>query len=125
MDLIGSLNNFNHPIFTIKVFGFSEKNTISVNAMLDTGFSGFLSLPLADCLRTGLILYSTATYTLADGSIDSALLCLGTIFVPTKKVIGAISISKDTNALLGMEFLKNLNATLHLSLSSKIVKISF
>ncbi len=123
MDGYFSLNG--HPMFKISVFGHSDQWTVPVEAMLDTGFTGFLSLPLASCLRAGLILTSTADYTLADGSVNSTLLCLGTIVLEDgKRVTGAISVSfKSRDALLGMEFLNKLGGKLELDSTSKIVRI--
>lgn len=121
----GYFSNNGHPMFKISVYGYSRKVSIPVEAMLDTGFTGFLSLPLAYCLQAGLILVSTADYVLADDSISSTLLCLGTIVLnDNKDVKGAISISfKSKSALLGMEFLSKLKAKLELDTEKQTVKI--
>lgn len=112
-------------MFKISVYGHSPQWSVPVEAMLDTGFTGFLSLPLTSCLRAGLILISTADYTLADGSTSSTLLCLGTITLEDgRKVTGAISVSfKSRDALLGMEFLNKLGEKLELDSALKTVRI--
>lgn len=121
----GYFSSNGHPMFKISVYGHSPEWTVPVDAMLDTGFTGFLSLPLVYCLRAGLILASTADYTLADGSTNSTLLCLGTIVLEgTKKVTGAISVSfKSRDALLGMEFLNKLGSKLELNVVTRSVRI--
>ena len=75
----GFFNQNGHPIVPIEVYGFSDKISQKFDAMLDTGFSGFLSLPLVYALKVGLILNSTASFVFADGSVQNTLLCLGTV----------------------------------------------
>lgn len=54
--ITGSLDKLGHPYFQLDVYGISKKNKVTVDAMFDTGFSGFLNLPLTQCLKTGLVL---------------------------------------------------------------------
>ena len=110
----GFFNQNGHPIIPIEVYGFSKEITQKFDAMLDTGFSGFLSLPLVYALQVGLILNSTADFVLANGSIEHTLLCLGTIKLDGEFRTGLISISKGNNALLGIEFLRKFNKKLQL-----------
>jgi len=126
MDIItGFLDSNLHPHFAIEVFGYSPKYSVRIDAMMDTGFSGFLSLPLANCFQSGLILLSTATYILADGKPSNTLLCLGTVKAAddnkiTRSAIGAISVSfNNPAALLGVEFLNRLHGKLILDLPNK------
>lgn len=121
----GFFNSLGHPMFKIKVYGFHQKASVQVDAMFDTGFTGFLSLPLKYCLQSGLILLSTAEYTLADNSKSSTLLCLGTVVLDDRtKVVGAISISfKSVDTLLGMDFLRKLNGKFEVDTANKSVKI--
>ncbi|MCL5011260.1 MAG: hypothetical protein M1127_03610, partial [Patescibacteria group bacterium] len=85
--------------------------------------SGFLSLPLAYAFKVGLILASTASFTLADGSIDHTLLCYGGIKLNGEEQAGLISISKGNDVLLGMDFLRKFNKKLHLDCSSNSVML--
>src|ERR1035438_4514014 len=65
---IGYLDDNGHPRITIRVSGTHPTASAVVEAMIDTGFTGFLMLPIAQALPLGLALYGTGNYTLADGS---------------------------------------------------------
>jgi clan AA aspartic protease len=119
----GFFNQNGHPMIPIEVYGFSKEITQKFDAMLDTGFSGFLSLPLVYALKVGLILNSTASFVLADGSIQHSLLCLGTIKINGEERIGLIAISKGSDVLLGMDFLKKFKKRLCLDCISNKVKL--
>lgn len=126
MDIItGFLDSNLHPHFTIEVFGYSPQNLVKIDAMMDTGFSGFLSLPLANCFQSALILLSTATYILADGKPSNTLLCLGTVKANddnniARSATGAISVSFNSpTTLLGVDFLSRINGKLVLDLPNK------
>ncbi len=114
-----------HPYFSIMVYGYSPEISVSIIAMLDTGFTGFLYLPLAQCLQSALILASTAPYTLADGNTSYALLALGTIVLEKSiSTTGLVAISMaSTDALIGMEFLRKLGGRLEVDTKTETVKI--
>lgn len=119
----GFFNQNGHPIIPIKVYGFSKEIMQKFDAILDTGFSGFLSLPLVYAFKVGLILASTASFTLADGSTDHCLLCFGGIKLNGEEQIGLISISKGDDVLLGMEFLRKFKKKLHLDCENNTVRL--
>lgn len=128
MDIInGFLDKNGHPFFTIEVYGYNSQVAVKVDVMMDTGFTGFLSLPLTYCFQSGLILLSTATYTLADGSSSNTLLCMGTIRVNNiSNFTGAISVSfNNPMALIGMDFLNKINGKLMVDTRAKIANIEF
>jgi len=119
----GYFSQDKRPAFSIELYGHSRKWKIPIEAILDTGFNGFLSLPLKHCLKAGLILASTTSQTLANGQNSSTLLCWGTVLIGQKKVVGLISISSGGHALLGMEFLEKLKAKLEVDPVKKTVKL--
>lgn len=119
----GFFSQNGHPIFPIEVYGFSKEISQKFNAMLDTGFSGFLSLPLVYALKVGLILNSTASFVLADGSVQSTLLCLGSIKLNGYEQAGLILISKGNDVLLGMEFLRKFKKKLVLDCEANIIRL--
>jgi clan AA aspartic protease len=93
----------------IKVFGFSKEFSIDIqSALIDTGFTGFLSLPLSCALSAGLILASTNDFILADGSTSTTLMCFGAVIFEEKTFSGLVSISPGKDVLIGMEFLSKL-----------------
>lgn len=119
----GFFNQNFHPVIPIEAYGFSKDITQKFDAIMDTGFNGFLQLPLVYALKVGLILRSTASFTLADGSVQHTILCLGTIRLNKEEQSGLISISKGNDVLIGMEFLKKFNKTLHLNCQKNIIRL--
>lgn len=130
---IGYLDSNGHPKLTIRVSGTHPTADAVVEAMIDTGFTGFLMLPIAQALPLGLALYGTGNYTLADGSMVTNFLAEGTVTImpptvspippsstlgpPTlaglqpESVQGTIVLGGDS-ALLGMEFIRGLDKLL-------------
>ncbi|HYL84237.1 MAG TPA: hypothetical protein VE263_08390 [Candidatus Angelobacter sp.] len=81
--------------------------------MVDTGFSGFLLLPILEAFPVGLILSGTTSIELADGSKQNKLTCLGQIHFGGMKKIGLIIIEwENTDILVGMDFLRKFEKTL-------------
>ena len=126
MDTItGFLDANLHPHFTIEIYGYNPAISVKVDVLMDTGFSGFLSLPLTNWFQSGLILLSTASYTLADGKQSNTLLCLGTIKAQDDNQVihvapGTVSVSfNNPTALLGVDFLERIKGKLVLDLPNK------
>jgi predicted aspartyl protease len=129
----GYLDSNGHPRLTIRVSGTHPTACADIEAMIDTGFTGFLMLPIAIALPLGLVLYGTGNYTLADGSQVTNFLAQGTVTVlaPTiapvailpgappvpvsdltpESIAGTIVLGGD-GPLLGMEFIRNLDKML-------------
>ena len=84
--------------------------------MIDTGFTGFLSIPLTAAFPLALTLLGTTNYELADGSVSPKLLGVGTIELEDETATGTVVLeSASTGLLVGMEFLAKLNKSLILS----------
>jgi predicted aspartyl protease len=104
-----TLNNAGHPYIKVKVFGISDQFAREFDALIDTGFTGFLMLPLTAALPLGLTLYGTSTYTLADGDSSTNLIAVGTVEYEGQRTVGPISLEnnvKCTDVLLGMDFIR-------------------
>ena len=109
----GVLNSKESPKIKVKFKGpFTEPQEFE--AIIDTGFTGAVSMPLVRALPLGLILYSTATFILADGSKEFFYLCLGEAFLGSIQKMIVISLSKGNDVLLGMEFLSVFKVNLKL-----------
>jgi len=104
----GYLDNAGHPHITIRVSGVSAEFAQDFEAMIDTGFSGFLMLPLVQALPLALTLAGTTQYELADGSMSPKLLAYGSVDHQGDVTRGLIALEANANCgpLVGMEFLK-------------------
>lgn len=90
-------------------------------AGIDTGFTGFLSLPFLDAVKPGLILRGVIPLTLADGQSQSFIYCLGEVQIESKSQIGIVVISPSNDVLVGMEFLRQFNLKLIVDSTTKQV----
>jgi predicted aspartyl protease len=104
----GYLDNAGHPHIKIRVWGLSDQFGQEFEAMIDTGFSGYLSLPLVRAFPLALTLFGTTQYELADGSMSPKLLAHGNIDHEGEITSGLIALESNANCgpLLGMEFLR-------------------
>jgi len=87
-----SFHNTASPTIEIEVFGWNSDLRHRVTAIVDTGFTGFLLLPIIDAFVVGPILDSTMDITLADGTLQSRLVCMGGIHFNSQTQPGLILI---------------------------------
>ncbi len=86
------------------------------SAILDTGFTGFLHIPLTTGIGCNLRLWGTCESTLADGRVFDNLECLGEIKIEGQILSGVITLSSTgSDCLLGMAFLEKLRGSFTLS----------
>jgi predicted aspartyl protease len=114
---IGYLASNGHPHIKIGVWGLSAQFKQEFEAMIDTGFTGFLMLPLISAFPLALTLCGTTSYTLADGSSSPKLMAYGTVEVDDTTAQGIIVLEANANCgpLVGMEFLRQFDYTMVLS----------
>ncbi len=84
----------------------------SVTALIDTGFDGFLSLPILEAFPIGLLLRGMMPIMLADGSTQDNLYCLGRIAFDGEERDGTILIDWQGSALVGMDFIRTFRRAL-------------
>ena len=93
--------------------------------MVDTGFSGFLLMPILEAFPVGLILRGTMDVVLADGSTQTKLTCLGEVTFDGDSQIGLIVIeSRNAQILVGMEFLRKFSKKLVIDPKNESVEIA-
>lgn len=109
-----------HPVIEITVSGLEK--TATFPALIDTGFDGYLSLPLTIALPLGLKLAYHTSITLADGSIKEELLFEAKVKLSRKWQAAAVFINRGSLALLGTKLLEN--SKLLLDFPNKKVQIS-
>lgn len=123
---IGFIDSAGHARLRVKIKGTNPGVVVEEDALLDTGFTGFLMLPIATALPLGVVLLGTGSYTIADGSTVTNLLAKGTVSVGPpfdlplppnpdllreESIEGVFVLGGDT-VLLGMEFLRGLDKLL-------------
>jgi predicted aspartyl protease len=119
---IGSLDKDGSPTLKIKVAGVNKPTEFV--AIIDTGFTGFLSMPLIAAFPLGLPLKGTTSVELADGNEQSKLMahCKVTIDDKTDPQFGLVILEPSSTAVLaGMEFLRAFKFGLFLSASGIIL----
>ena len=92
--------------------------------ILDTGFTGFIHLPIQHALSLRLPLEGTQNVSLADGSSQVLLTALAraTIAQRTEEGVALLSFTSE-DILLGMDFLRRFERTLVVSRKAGIVLI--
>lgn len=111
------------PYLKIGVSGLFLEEPQQVEAILDTGFSGCIMLPILRAFPLGLILVGTVNSTLADGKITTDLLASGFITIEGEKHTANFILGAGNEILLGMEFLKKVERKLFLDLKNKVLRI--
>jgi predicted aspartyl protease len=123
MTVIGSFNA-GCPIIQIAVSG-PLTNPTTFTAIVDTGFSGFLLLPILEAFPVGLILRGTTVITLADGTAQTKLTCLGVLHFDGEDQVGLIIIeNQTTDILVGMDFLTKFGIELVVDPKNNVVKLA-
>ena len=92
---LGFIDSGGHPRLRIRVRGTKPKHFTDDEALVDTGFTGFLMLPVAKALPLGLVLIATGNYTIADGSTVTNFVASGTVTVGPEIGIAALPQRRD------------------------------
>lgn len=112
------------PSVKIKVSGFAPVLAQEFDAVVDTGFTGFLSMPLTKAFPLGLILWGTTSLLLADGSTSYRLTAYGSIVLGTEVKSGVIVLHPNANdLLLGIAFLTEFKKRLVVCPTSGLVEL--
>jgi len=89
---------------------------VEFDAILDTGFTGFVAMPLLRALPLGLMLYGTTTVEIADGSTSVKLTAKGMAEVECESKVGVVILEPSSNdVLIGMAFLRTFEKALFVS----------
>ena len=114
--LIGSFDKIGNPIVTISVCGVFTGGKKEFEAVIDTGFTGFLQMPLFEAFPLGLVLAGTTSVTLADGSASPRLMAFGRVAIGTTEETALILLDVGSDAILiGMSLLRKFKKKLVVS----------
>jgi predicted aspartyl protease len=104
-----------HPYIDILVSA-DGKASAKYTALIDTGYSGFVSIPLMEASALGLKAQTTIQYTLADGKTLAIPHALGHACVEGDPFVeGLIAFSENASALVGVDFLTRCGHILMMS----------
>jgi predicted aspartyl protease len=100
-----------HPFVDILVSADGKAGTgVTLPALIDTGFSGFVSVPLVSSAQLGLKPHTVTRYQLANGKVSEPIpLARAFACIPGDDLVpGLVSISEESTAVLvGVEFLRS------------------
>jgi predicted aspartyl protease len=121
----GTLQGNSSPRIKIEIYGaWGRQNPpVLFEAIVDTGFTGGISIPITQALPLGLTLFSTATFTLADNSKENTFLCIGMARLESEERPMVFSLTKGNDILVGTDFLSAFNAKLELDYKSKTFSV--
>lgn len=107
------------PKIPLEIIGITK--SIDVVGVVDTGFTGFLQIPLTVGFEANLILFGFRPTQLADGRRIRNLECWGQVRFGGKELKGLISLSESSEAcLVGMQFLQKLGTDFVFSPTRKL-----
>jgi predicted aspartyl protease len=116
----GFYDDSGNPSLTIQLSGVADHaampDGLEFDGLLDTGFMGFLSVPVTRALPLGLPLSGTTPMILADGSLHQRLTAWGCVTVGGRALWGGVVLDPTSEELLlGLEFLQIFNFALLLT----------
>jgi clan AA aspartic protease len=98
------------PTAEIEVSGF--RSSIKIEALIDTGFNGFICMPLERAVTLGLELVGSEIVELADGSQRRDVLFGGTAKLLRHARPVKISLTEGDDTLIGTELLDDCRLTI-------------
>jgi predicted aspartyl protease len=112
----GAFDGIGNPTVSIQVAGVYSSPPETFNAIIDTGFTGFLSMPIIRAFPLGLPLRGSTDVTLADGKTQSRLMADALVTVGGQSHTGLVILEPAaTDVLLGMDFLRTFSLALLVS----------
>ena len=95
---------------------------LEFEAIIDTGFTGFIQLPLSHAISLSLPLEGTNTVTLADDSSVVMLTAMARATLLDRTEFGVVLLSMSSDAILaGMDFLRRFERALVVSRRAGVV----
>jgi clan AA aspartic protease len=117
----GSFDFNGNPVLKINVSGVHSTASVEVVAIIDTGFSGFLSMPMLQAFPLGLQLAGTTSTILADGQTQNKLIACAKVTIGGIEQVGVVVLEpSSTDILIGMDFLRRFKMGLFIS-SSRVM----
>jgi len=117
----GSLDSSRSPVVTIAVSAPSGPST-SFDAVIDTGFTGFVQVPEPHAQELGLTPRTASEMQYPDGRIESIPLAWGSVTLAGEVQDRFVHIQHGSDeVIVGVEFLRRFRKTLVLSIADGTV----
>lgn len=112
MLIAGAFDEAGSPTIKIRVSG--DRGSRDYAATIDTGFTGFVALPLVEIVPLGLSTDpGAASVMLGDGTIIENLVARGSVILGSHLAVGTILLDETSaDVLIGMAFLRAFAVTL-------------
>ena len=127
MAWIGHFNNLHSPCLYFTLYRESDNAEFVFEGILDTGFTGFIQIPLiyATILGTNVSKCAIGKTTLASGKVENNWLKQMRVTVEGETVSGHCHITQHPNSptLIGMEFLRKFDRVLVVSSKQGILLV--
>jgi len=119
--ITGKINDGGSPIIKTKIIG--NRAEIITDAVLDTGFDGYLCLPITTAVSLGLELIDLSRAELADGTIlvDESVFT-GRMEWGRALIDVDILLTKSTDVLLGTALLRGMEVGLNYSTREVVIE---
>lgn len=114
--LLGHYNQAGHACLKVHLCGVRHPPPgLEYEVMIDTGFSGFIQVPIIHAIALGLPLEGTQTLQLANGELVSAYTTLVQTTLAERQAVGVAVLSPSETFLVGMDFLRRFEKLLVIS----------
>jgi predicted aspartyl protease len=114
MLIPGGFDSSGSPTITIRVVGPLGSKTYE--AVIDTGFTGFVELPLVEVVELGLKTQGAANVMLGDGTVVTNSLATADVHLGDQSESGTILLADSSSGVLvGMAFLREFKKSLILT----------
>ena len=121
----GYFDDNGNACLNFQLRGTRHDHPVEYQGIIDTGFTGFIHLPISEAIALSLPLAGSTTTTLADDSTIVQLTCFIEATIDqsnTEQGIAIISMTSN-EILLGMEFLRQFNKAIVVSNELGVVLI--
>ena len=114
--LVGHYNQRGHACLKLHLCGVKhDLPGIEYEVMIDTGFGGFIQIPILHAIALQLPLEGTQKLVLANGQEVSAFTALVQATLAERHTVGVAVLSPSDTFLVGMDFLRQFERLLVIS----------
>jgi predicted aspartyl protease len=105
---LGHFDSLGNPCIKFHLCGVAhDPPGLEYTGIIDTGFTGFIQLPLHHAFSLKLPLEGTASYILADGSRSTSLTAIAQTTFGGQTISGVVTLAPGSqDILVGMSFLR-------------------